>query len=83
MEDMMVKRMDKAEEAMVRAIQYFDGVSLDGMTEAERKLHHDQKMVLEALYASHRQLEDRIRRIEDIIKSKPKARNPLFTISPQ
>jgi hypothetical protein len=60
----------KADKAMVRAIDFFNGTDLTQLTDAERKLHQGQAMLAQALYASHKSLDRRIRRIEDILDPK-------------
>jgi hypothetical protein len=60
----------KADKAMVRAIDFFNGTNLADLTESERKLHQGQAMLAQALYASHKSLDRRIRRIEDILDPK-------------
>jgi hypothetical protein len=60
----------KADRAMVRAIDFFNGTNLSELTESERKLHQGQAMLAQALYASHKSLDRRIRRIEDILDPK-------------
>ena len=37
-------------------------------TEVERKLHHGQHMLAQAINASHQHLDKRIKRIEDLLK---------------
>lgn len=60
----------KADKAMVRALDFFNGTNLADLTESERKLHQGQAMLAQALYASHKSLDRRIRRIEDILDPK-------------
>jgi hypothetical protein len=58
----------KADRAMVAAIRFYNGADLSKMTESERKLHHGQHMLAEAIYASHTHLDKRIKRIEDLLQ---------------
>lgn len=57
----------RADKAMVRALRFYGGADLSKMTEAERKLHHGQQMLAQAVFASHQHLDKRIRRIEDLL----------------
>ncbi len=57
----------KADRAMSSALQFYAGADLSAMTEAERKLHHGQQMLAQAVFASHQHLDKRIRRIEDLL----------------
>jgi hypothetical protein len=57
----------KADKAMVRCIEFFNGANLSEMTEVERKLHQGQAMLAQAIFASHQHLDRRMKRLEDII----------------
>jgi hypothetical protein len=57
----------KADRAMITALRFYNGADLSRMTEIERRLHHGQHMLAEAIYASHVQLNRRIQRIEDLL----------------
>lgn len=59
----------KADNAMVRALRWYEGTKLEEMTEIERSLHQGQHMLAEAIYQSHQQLDKRIKRIEDALDS--------------
>lgn len=66
----------KADKSMVRAIEFFNGANMSDMTEAERKLHQGQAMLAQALYASHKSLDRRIQRLEDILDPNSKTIEP-------
>lgn len=58
----------KADRAMSRALNFYQGTDLGQMTEVERKLHSNQHMLAQAIMASHKHLDKRIDRIEALLK---------------
>lgn len=62
------KHQSKADKQMGRALMFYRGTNLSELTEAERKLHHGQYMLAEAVMASHRHLDKRISKIEELLR---------------
>jgi hypothetical protein len=58
----------KAGRSMGRALAFFEGTDLNAMTEIERKLHESQHMLARAIMDSHRHLDKRLTRIEELLK---------------
>lgn len=63
------RHQNKAERAMSRALIFYEGTNLSELTETERKLHHGQHILAQAIIASHRHLDKRITRIEELLGS--------------
>jgi len=58
----------RADKAMGRALAFYEGANLSEMTEIERRLHQGQHMLAQAVMASHKQINRRMDRIEDLLK---------------
>jgi hypothetical protein len=58
----------KADRAMGRAMAFINGANRGEMTEAERKLHDGQAIIMAALISSHRHLDSRINKIEELLR---------------
>lgn len=57
----------KSDKALVRALDFYEGTNLTEMSDAERRLHQGQHMIAIAIMASHRHINKRLDRIEDLI----------------
>jgi len=61
------KHQGKAERAMTRALSFYEGTNLSELSETERRLHHGQYILAQAIVASHRHLDKRITQIEKLL----------------
>lgn len=58
----------KADRAIDRAIGFLDGANRLEMSDLEKKLHDGQLMIMVALQASHHHLDDRLNKLERLLK---------------
>lgn len=58
----------KADRAMARALNFYEGANLAEMTEIERKLHQQGQMLAQAIISSHRHLDRRLKRVEELLR---------------
>jgi hypothetical protein len=68
----------KANRALGRAVAFYEGTDLSQLTAIERRLHEGQRMLVTALVASHRHLDRRIQKIEDLLRSKGRGSGPII-----
>lgn len=58
----------KAKRQLQRAINFYEGADLSKMTDSERQLHLGQQMLARAIYASHQHLDERLRKVEELLQ---------------
>jgi hypothetical protein len=61
----------KSNRQLAACVRFYEGTALEKLTENERKLHLGQQMLAEALLASHRHLDRRLKRVEDLLSGTP------------